>query len=277
MLFDLQSSRRRRVFIKVVYAGLAVLIGGGLILGTFGSSGGGLLDTLGLGNGGGGSVDSALQDQIDSAQKDVDLAPNDPAKLLELARTEATVAKQQVEVDDAGNPKPNSDASELYAKAADNWQKYLKLNGKKPVDAGAAVLIAGGFFYLAQTSTTVADADTNIKDAAAAQKIVADSLPGSGTYFNLALYSYFAGETDQAEDAVKKVEATVAGPQKAQVVKQFAQLAKNAKLFRKQVEAASKPQKGGAGATGTPGAPGSTNPFENPLGTSPLGGSSLGG
>jgi hypothetical protein len=275
MLFDLQSPRRR-VFIKIVYGFLALLIGGGLILGTFGSSGGGLLDTLGLG-GGGSSVDSALQDQIDSAQKAVDVAPNDPAKLLELARTEATVAKQQVEFDDQGNPKPSSDASELYAKAADNWAKYLKVNGKKPVDPGAAILLADGFFYLAQTSTTIGDADTNIKDAAAAQALVAEGLPGSNTFYKLALYSYFAGETQQAEEAAKKVEVGAAGTQKAQLVKQFAQLAESAKAFRKQVKDASKPQKGGAGASGTPGAPGATNPFENPLGSSPLGGSSLGG
>jgi hypothetical protein len=276
MLFDLQSPRRR-VFIKIVYAGLAVLIGGGLILGTFGSAGGGLLDSIGLG-GGGGSVDSALQSQIDDAQSAANADPTNPTKLLELARTQATVAKQQIEVDDQGNPKPNSDAAELYAKASDNWDKYLKLNGKNPPDAGAAVLIADGFFYLAQTSTSVADADTNIKDAAAAQKIVADALPGSGTYFNLALYSYFAGETKQAEEAAKKVEDMVAGAQKTQVVKQFEQLATNAKAFRKQVKDASKSQNGAAGASGTPGAPGSTTPFQNPLGSSPLGGGSgLGG
>jgi tetratricopeptide (TPR) repeat protein len=273
MLFDLQSPRRR-VAIKIIYGLLAVLIGGSLVLTNFGGNDNGIADLFG-----GDSADPSelFNDQINEAQEKVDLNPQDPAALLELARSYANSGKSQVEVDQStGAPQPNADATEDYQRAADAWDRYLKAIGDAPADSGAAILIADGFFFVAQTATDAGAADRAIKDAAEAQKVVSEGLPGTNTLYYLALYSFFAGETKQAEQAVKDLEPLIPENQRKQLTQEFDEIAKNAKTFRKQVEDAAKPQPGAGAGAGGAGAP-STSPFQNPLQTSPLGGGGLGG
>ncbi|MFN2612535.1 MAG: hypothetical protein ABR536_04095, partial [Solirubrobacterales bacterium] len=187
MLFDLQSPRRR-IIVKFVYGGLALLIGGGLILGTFGSSGGGLLDSIGLGGGGGNS--SGFEDQIKTAQEKVSANPADPAAQLELARVHFLAGNSQLDTDpDTGQTQATADSIEEFQRAADAWDAYLKLDPPQP-SSNVATLMAQAYLGLAQAATSAGEADTNIKAAAQAQQIVADAKPSQGAFSNLAIYLY---------------------------------------------------------------------------------------
>ena len=74
MLFDLRDPRRKNV-IRVIYATLAVLMGGGLILfGIGGEVSGGLFDGLGIGSGN----SSGIEDQLEEAEQRVQENPRNP-------------------------------------------------------------------------------------------------------------------------------------------------------------------------------------------------------
>ena len=85
MLFDLSGKRRRVV--QVVYATLAILMGGSLVLFGIGSDApGGILDAVGLGGGSGGSTNPEYEEQIEDAEARLEANPKDEAALLDLAR-----------------------------------------------------------------------------------------------------------------------------------------------------------------------------------------------
>lgn len=276
MLFDLQSPRRRN-FIRVVYAFLALLMGGGLILFGIGSGGGGgLLDAVGLTDSTGGGSSANFDDQISEAEKKVQLNPQDPAAQLELVRVHVSAGSASQDVDEqTGQPIPSEESTQEFQKAADAWDQYLKLNPNK-VDFGAATLIAKAFVSLAETSSTAPEALSNIQEAAKAQKFVADAQPSGGTLSQLAIYQYFAGDTAAADQAAKQAVAKAEAGQAAALRQQLDQFKKSAAEFQKQLKAAEQQAQQGQGQ-GAPGAPGA-NPFENPLGSSGgVGGSSLGG
>lgn len=272
VLFDLQSPRRR-VVVKFVYGGLALLIGGGLILGTFGSSGGGLLDSIGLG--GGSSSNSGFEDQINAAQDKVTANPNDPAAALELARAHFLAGNSELNANadpNTGQAQPTTESIQEFQRAADAWDAYLKLKPPQP-SSNVAVLMAQAYLGLAQTATSATEADADIKGAATAQQIVVDDKPSQGSYTNLAIYLYFSGDTAGADAAAAKAAATADPAQATQLTSQLNQLKTAAAKFRKQVDAATAPAKGGKGAPApTPG----NNPFSNPLQSSPSAGG-LGG
>jgi hypothetical protein len=271
MLFDLQSPRRRNV-IRVVYAGLALLLGGGLILGTFGSSGGSLLDSIGLG---GGSSSNSFDSQIKDAEQKLAVNPNDQATELALVSFHIQAGNQQLDVDQStGQQSPTPESNQEFQKAADVWAQYLKQNPAKP-SAGTSTQIAQAYLFLAESSTSAAEADVNLKGAADAQKIAAAQMPSVGSLSSLAQYLYFAGDTAAGDQAANQAEAKATTSQKTQLVQQLAQIKKVAAQIRQQIDSAAKQEKAqaGAGATGSTGG----NPFENPLGSSGgLGGSSLG-
>ncbi|HWE10021.1 MAG TPA: hypothetical protein VG325_11735 [Solirubrobacteraceae bacterium] len=147
MLFDLRSRGRRRT-VQAVYLGLAVLMGGGLVLfgvGT-GSGVGGLLNAF-TGNG------SNQQSSIISQQEKTALAqtkanPNNPAawSALITARWEAA----------SGNG--YNSATQTYTAAGKKelagvtsaWQRYVALT--KSPDPNVAILAANAYGALGQYS-----------------------------------------------------------------------------------------------------------------------------
>ena len=124
MLFDLKGRRRRVV--QVTYVGLALLMGGGLVLTGIGSDAqGGLLDAF---IGQGGSQDDArepFENQVDDANKKLAANPKDQAALQTLVRANfglANLERNEVNGEAADyNPK----GQDFLRRADEAWGRYL--------------------------------------------------------------------------------------------------------------------------------------------------------
>jgi hypothetical protein len=126
MLFDLRSRGRRRT-VQVVYLGLAVILGGGLILfgvGT-GSGTGGLLNAF-TGNGSGNSQNQAISQQEKNADKQVKLNPDDAAAWGELVTARWADASTGSNYDSTTGAFTTAGKRELAA-TTDAWQHYTGL------------------------------------------------------------------------------------------------------------------------------------------------------
>src|SRR5690242_16147251 len=99
MLFDLRGRGRRRT-VQGIYLGLAILMGGGLVLfgvGT-GSGGGGLLNGL-SGGPGSGSGSLVVDKQVQAAVRQTKLHPSNPAAWSELVKAQYAASSQGSNVD----------------------------------------------------------------------------------------------------------------------------------------------------------------------------------
>lgn len=142
MLFDLRSRGRRRT-VQVVYLGLAVLMGGGLVLFGVGAGNGvgGLLNAF-TGTGSGNAQSAVLSQQEKTALKAVRLNPND------AAAWSALLSARWVNASSGSNYNVNTGAftasgkKELTA-ATVAWQHYLALT-KNP-DPNLALLAARAY------------------------------------------------------------------------------------------------------------------------------------
>jgi hypothetical protein len=194
MLFDLRSRGRRRT-VQAVYLGLAILIGGGLVLfgvGT-GSGNGGLLNAFG----GGGSnqqnqiINSAEKAALKRTQKN----PNDPAAwaALETARYQNASSSG---FDTATNTYTDAGKREL-AKAMEAWQKYLTLT-KNP-SGDLATFAGNAYATLGQyaNSATAWDYATQAEPTAAKPFVC------------LAMTAYAAQQTRKGDLAAAKAASLV--------------------------------------------------------------------
>jgi len=194
MLFDLRGRGRRRT-VQVIYLTLAILMGGGLILfGIGGATNGGLIDAI-TGGGGGGGGNDVYEQNVEKAQKRVQVSPNNVAAWAALARAEAQIAGVGDNYDQNTGSYTKDGLARL--RAADRaWQKYLALNPEK-VDGNIASLMVQAYVQPGGLN--------DAKKAVAAQEYVIDSQPESyGLYANLAVYAYAAGQTRKGDLAAKK-------------------------------------------------------------------------
>ncbi|HEY4280219.1 MAG TPA: hypothetical protein VGM91_18495 [Conexibacter sp.] len=208
MLFDLQS-RGRRTAVKIVYVGLAVLIGGGLVLfgvGT-GGGGGGLLDIFN-----GNSTSSSVQ--IGNAEKralrEVRLDPNNAAAWGELARARFQDAGQGDNFNQTQGTFTAQGQTELRS-AKQAWDRYLVLNPNRP-DANLARLMAQAFAPTALNQPA---------EAAEALEIVTESDPSSAAYAQLAQYAWLAGQTRKGDLASQKAIQLAPASQRALIRRQL--------------------------------------------------------
>jgi hypothetical protein len=145
MLFDLRGRGRRRT-VQIVYLGLAMLMGGGLILFGVGAGNGfgGILNAF-TGNGSSGAQKQVVSQQEKTALRDTQLRPNDPAAWSELVQARWTSAGQGNDFDTATGAFTATGKKELAA-TTQAWQQYLKLT-KNP-DPNVAVLAARAYSAL---------------------------------------------------------------------------------------------------------------------------------
>lgn len=146
MLFDLRSRGRRRV-VQVVYLGLAVLIGGGLVLfgvGT-GTGGGGLLNGLG-GGGSGGAQNQVIGQQVKSAEKQARLNPDSAAAWANLINASYTSATGDAADYNSTTNTFTAAGRKALATTVGAWQHYQSLT--KTPDPTLATLSARAYAQL---------------------------------------------------------------------------------------------------------------------------------
>lgn len=205
MLFDLRARGRRRT-IQVIYLGLAILIGGGLVLFGVGGSGFGILNADQNSGGGGGG---GFGKQIERLEKQVAANPKAAAAWSELARLRFQEAGSDF---DQSTGAFTSDGRKTLAQSSAAWQRYLALDPPNP-DANVARLMAQAYGPggLNQPSK-----------AAQSLEIVAQDSPSAATYSQLALFAYAAGETRKGDLAAGRAVDLAPKAQKATVRQQLA-------------------------------------------------------
>jgi hypothetical protein len=209
MLFDLRGRGRRR-FVQAIYLGLAVLMGGGLVLfGVGGATSGGLLDSF-SNNSGGTSVSDTFKKRVDAAQKNVQARPADPKAWAEMTR----VRFQQASVGDGfdqNNGVFTDKGKDQLQSASQAWDKYLSLTDK-PDDTVASLMVqAYGQYGLNEPDKAVT-----------AMEIIMDRRqPTPQLYVQLASLAYQAGQTRKADLSSKKALALTPKDEKEQIKAQL--------------------------------------------------------
>lgn len=222
MLFDLGGKRKRVV--QVVYATLALLMGGGLVLlGIGGDASGGLLDAVGLGSNSNSSDDPAFESQIDRAEETLATNPEDEQALLALARLNFQAGNSANAVDEEGSRTVTEESLASYAAAIDAWQRYLDTDPKPP-DDDVAILMTQAYENSWLSSASVSELEGAIEGGLEASEIVADARPSFGTYITLGTWAYRSGDDklgDRArEDALKEASDSTARQQVSQTLDQ---------------------------------------------------------
>jgi hypothetical protein len=217
MLFDLRGRGRRRT-VRIIYLGMAVLMGVGLIGfgigGGFGSSG-----IFNATSGNNGSNSASFGDQVKQDQKLTQQQPADAAAWAKLAHDRFLLAGTGANYDNVnGKFTPMGQAVLAEVKAA--WDRYLALNPSNPSADLAREMVQvfegpGGLNLAAP--------------AVAALQIVIASTPnpGAADYLRLAVYAYQAGNTRQGDLAAAKAVSLAPAAQRPQLKARLAALKRN--------------------------------------------------
>ncbi len=244
-----------------------------------GTGGGGFSFSDLFGGGSSGSAASAFDDDINAAQQQLAVNPNDPATLARLVQLHYQAATADRNSDNT----LTSDGEQQLREAADAWTKYVKASNGN-LDGTAAVFAVNVFDQLGQidfqqartdTTTTEALADVNAavddwKNAAQAQQAVIDANPKQANlngYSRLASYLYLAGDTQGAQQVVASAKQAAKGGQADTLQNQLNPIQQIGQQLQTAIAQLTKQQQqqsqGGAGA--------------NPLGGTGGGGNPLGG
>ena len=262
MLFDLRGKRKR--VIQVVYAMLALLMGGGLVFFGIGSGSGtgGIADLL---NGGGGGGSPQFDEQAQKIEEKLRRDPKDEQLLAQLVRARYTAGNSQVSFDSTtGAPSLTEGALEDFSKAADAWQRYLKV--EKHPNPNVATLATNALFYSGAAATTASEFESSMRSAAKAQEIVNRSRPTLNGYLSLARYEFYSGNFGPGEEAGRKAAQEAPKSRRSLVEQAVTQYRKQGQQIQKQIKAATKFKPGGQGKQA----------LQSPLGGLSGGGSGLG-
>jgi hypothetical protein len=208
MLFDLRGRGRRRT-VKGIYLGLAILMGGGLIIfgiGT-GGSGGGL---SGLINNNGPSPSSQFSAAEKQAEASVHANPRDISAWAVLARQRYLDAGQGGNYDSTNNAFTSAGKQRLGA-ATDAWQHYLALNPNNP-DPVLAQYMANAYGPNGLNQPA---------NATAVFEIVTQAQPTAANFGQLAELAYLAHQTRKGDLAAEKAVALAPKAQRKSIKTQL--------------------------------------------------------
>jgi hypothetical protein len=197
MVFDIRG--RRKHVVKFVYAILALLMGASLFLVV------GPVNINSLFGGGETANNGAalLEEQADRIEHKLKKSPEDPNLLLGLTRARISAGNASAAVNpETGSPEFTPESRVQLEKASEAWATYLKTTDEP--SAGTAQLVAGAQFSLAQISRTGPEAEANIRAAAKAQQLVAESRPSLGSLSTLAIYRNYSFDYKGAKQAEKE-------------------------------------------------------------------------
>lgn len=189
MLFDLRSRGRRRS-VKVIYSGLALLMGMALIFLGLGGLGGNVLESLSKE----GHANSTYSAKITAAKKQIAKNPSNATAWVSLAEAQMHEADAS-ESYNSTTEAYTAEGKEQLRHAANSWNHYLALNPKPP-SVKLAREVANIF------ATTALNEPANAVQAL--QIIIAAEPPSASLYSQLATYAYLAHNERQGDLATKK-------------------------------------------------------------------------
>jgi len=237
LVFDTRGKRKHVV--RVVYAILALLMGGSLFLVTGGINLGSLLGNSGTTS----SASKLFDEQAERIEARLVKDPNNEQLLLQLTRARINGGNSQIErVSETEAPTVSLEAHKDFEAGSEAWSRYLK-QAKEPSPT-AAQLVAGTFFQLAESSTSVLEAEENVATATKAQMVAAEQSPSVGSLSTLAIYQYFNGEFAGGDKTTKQAATKSSSKAEAKSIeKQLAQYREQSKKFAKQKQELAKVQK----------------------------------
>jgi hypothetical protein len=214
MLFDLRGRGRRRT-VQVIYVGLAVLIGVGLvgfgIGGGFGS--GGLLNAANNNEGSGGA---GYGGEIKKYEKLVAKQPNNVAAWEKLIDAQLHQAGNEGYVTRTGEV--TSKGRALYSEIARNWNRYLALNPPSPnAELAQRMVAVFGEEGLKQPSAAV-----QVLQIAVAARPTSKAL-----YAQLAVFAYKSNNPRVGDLAAAKAIALTPASEQARLKSELAAVKKN--------------------------------------------------
>jgi hypothetical protein len=214
MLFDLRGRGRRRT-VRVLYIGLALLMGVGLVgFGIGGGFGGGGLLNAASNNEGANAASFA--NQIKKYSKLTRQQPSNVQAWQKLTEAELHEAGGEAYVSSSGVV--TSKGKELFSQAARSWSSYLALNPPQPSAK------------LAQLVLPIYGAGGLNQPAAAVQvlQIVVAAKPNSASrYAELAEYAFKANNVRVGDLAAAKAVALAPVSQRARLKKELEEAKKN--------------------------------------------------
>lgn len=206
MLFDLRGKGRRRT-VRVIYASLALLMGGGLVLfGIGGEVSGGLFNAF---ENEGQSANELVEDRLKKAEEATRTRPSDPAAWAELTRARFQAIGGD-EIDQQGQYVGGGVAK--ARSALDAWERYVKLDKTPDVNlAGIVRQLYGGLGEAEQ--------------AVATQELIVEQTrpPDATSYKQLAFLAYAAGQTRKGDLSAKKALSLATKDEKATLKSQLDQ------------------------------------------------------
>jgi hypothetical protein len=195
MLFDLRGRGRRRA-IQVIYAALALLMGGGLIFfGIGGNTSGGLFDAF-KSNGSTVSNEQAFKKRLDGLDRRIRVNPKDARAWADLAALRFQVATTGTGYDQTTQTYTDPGKAELR-QAETAWDRYLALNPKQPDDKVANQMIRA----FGPAGLQVYD-----KAVGAMEIVIASRPPSAALYANLAILAHAAKQDRKSTLAQGKAE-----------------------------------------------------------------------
>jgi tetratricopeptide (TPR) repeat protein len=235
MLFDLKGKRKRLV--QVVYLGLAILFGGGLVLfGVGGNVSGGLIDAF---KGTGSANTSVFSDLVERAERRAAANPREPEVWLDVARAQFNLASSP-EGSSAETGQLTDRGQQAIVEVAQAWERYLRLKPKK-ADAGVASFAALAYGAL-----------QDYDKAVETQELAVESRPSANAYFQLADFAYRAGQVGTgdraAKEAVRRTPSDQRNTVRSLIKDTKKQGAESAKALKEAKKAERQQQQSGQGA-----------------------------
>ena len=241
MLFDLQGRRRRVV--QVTYVGLALLMGGGLVLSGIGSdASGGLLDAF-IGNDSAdeGDAKKPFENQIETAEARLRTNPKDQAALATIVRARFGLAGLEQQEQD-GIPIGYTEEGRAQLEQADQaWTRYLATEPER-IDPGLAATALQIYDPLGLGPPTE-DPQKYVVPARA----IAEQQNTAQAYVKLVEVATVAGDTRTAALAERKALSFAESKEEEATIKEQIETAKAA--------SAQQQQQGADGAAPTPSGP----------------------
>jgi hypothetical protein len=213
MLFDLRGRGRRRT-VRVIYIGLALLFGSGLVLFGVGGGigGGGIFSSLSKEAGGG---NAGFSSQITKYRKQTAKQPSDASAWEGLAKA---LVHEVGALEAATANGLTAKGRELYKQASQAWGSYIALNPPKP-NAELAQLMAAVY--------GVEGLNEPAKAVEVLQIAVVDRPTDAALYASLAEYAYKAHNARVGDLASEKAVSLAPAAQRTLLKRELAEAKAN--------------------------------------------------